>query len=83
MNRNPTSSFFVTMIAFLSLATTAFSADKWETYYSMASKNFIDGKYDEAFPSAKQALVEAERQYSTNSINLSKPLRLLANIQTT
>lgn len=49
--------------------------------YSKATKLYLDGKYTEALDTAKGALTEAEKNHSSSSIELVKPLSLLADIQ--
>jgi len=73
-------------VVLLILATTVFPsfisyAAQASDAYSKATKLYIDGKYAEALESAKEALAEAEKNHGPSSIELAKPLSLLADIQ--
>jgi tetratricopeptide (TPR) repeat protein len=61
------------------LASPAYSG-KTEDLYKRAASLYAEGKYGAALEPAKEALAEAENEFDADSIQLSRPLDLLAAI---
>ena len=73
------SAVLMAFLAFLVFTSPA-HAEKTDDAYKRAAAFSAEGKYGEALPLAKKALAEAEKQHDTESIKLTQPLTLLANI---
>ncbi|HAA01737.1 MAG TPA: hypothetical protein DCE18_00020 [Syntrophobacteraceae bacterium] len=81
MGQNP---FQATSMLIAFLVATVFAATayggKADDLYKRAAAFYTDGKYAEALKSAKEALIEVEKEYDSDSIKLPQPLTLLSGV---